>query len=233
MNDPFDSRLAHLLRQERARPDPTESMKSRVFARIQTTVTTPSAHASSAPSATPPALGPGSIVRATVLSVALAAGTAGTLLALRAPAARPRVSSAMRAAEVARQLSLSAPALAGPSSPPSGPVLTEAPAPARAGSVPGSSASGVADLATERLLLDRAREDLLHGEPAGALTSIGEYTRRFPRGVLSEEADALRVEAFVSADRYADARSAASRFHAAHPGSLLTAAVDNALDGIP
>jgi outer membrane protein assembly factor BamD (BamD/ComL family) len=79
------------------------------------------------------------------------------------------------------------------------------------------------------LLLDRARSHLLHGHSAAALASIGEHARRFPRGALSEERDALRVEALVAAARYGEARASAARFHAAYPGSLLTPAVDSAL----
>ncbi len=95
---------------------------------------------------------------------------------------------------------------------------------------PPASATG---LATERALLDRARADLLAGEPAEALAAVGTHARRFPRGVLSEERDALRVEALASAGRRDEARAAATKFHATYPDSVLTAAVDDALDAIP
>lgn len=91
----------------------------------------------------------------------------------------------------------------------------------------------VSDLAAERQLLDRARGGLLQGNAPVALAAIDEHARSFPHGVLSEERDALRVEALVAGGRYDEARASASRFRAAYPGSLLGPAVRDALGAIP
>ncbi len=249
MNDPFEPRLARLLRQERSRSDPAPLTKARVLARVQMTVGIPAPP--DAASNTPPALGSGSFVPAIVLSVVaaglIATGTVGWLLTPHSTSpTMPRVYSAPRGAAIALESAESAlaPVSHANDAPPT-PVASADPSSAGApalvadlprahpGSIAASPSSGVNDLATERLLLDRARACLLHGEPADALTSTATHARRFPHGVLSEERDALRVEALVSARRYEDARSAASRFHGAYPDSVLTAAVDAALDEIP
>jgi hypothetical protein len=104
---------------------------------------------------------------------------------------------------------------------------------ARGGQVATPSPSDATDFAAERPLLERARAALLHRNPALALASIGVHARRFPHGALSEERDALRVEALAADHRYGDARGAAARFHATYPGSMLTAAVDAAIETIP
>jgi hypothetical protein len=88
-------------------------------------------------------------------------------------------------------------------------------------------------LAAERALLDRARRDLLTGDPAAALDGVEKHATRFPRGVLREERDALRVEALVGAGRYDQARSAGERFAVAFPDSMLRPAVRDALRTIP
>jgi hypothetical protein len=49
MNEPLDPRSAQLLRYERARTDPVEGTKARVFARVQSTLAAPSVQTSNAP----------------------------------------------------------------------------------------------------------------------------------------------------------------------------------------
>lgn len=224
MNEPLEPRLAQLLRFERARTDPVEETKARVFARIQSTLAALPIQTSNAPPR--PAIAPalGSVGWAMLVSMALVAG--GAVVAERVMS-HVRVPAATLAPAVAKE---PAPARNAPAipSPVSSAVASGAATPLRTAPTPNPS-SGAPDLAAERLLLDRARSHLLHGQSAAALASIGEHARRFPRGALSEERDALRVEALVAAARYGDASASAARFHAAYPGSLLTPAVDSAL----
>jgi|CZKU01.1.fsa_nt_gi hypothetical protein len=232
MSDPLDPRFARLLHHERARPDPSESTKTRVFARVHATLAIPLA---ATPDAPPPApsgegtaagAGTGTFAGTAFLSLLLAGG-AMAFFASRAtwdPPVPPVTQTAAMATE-AQPAPL--PRESAVPSMPSDPPEVEAASP-RPGSVRASS-SIVYDLAAERRLLEHARADLLRHDADAALVAVGEHARRFPRGVLSEERDALRVEALVAAARYDDARAAGATFRAAHPGSLLTSAVDSAL----
>jgi len=229
MIDPLDPRLASLLRLERARPDPDASKKTRVFAKIQSTLGGSAIQTSTETPRVDAAGGLGSVARAMLLSLALVGG--GAALFASRGALRSKVSAAPRGAEVATSVRLASVVPAKPAPAPIDLPATPATQP-HAGPLPGAS-PGATGLGAERLLLDRARRSLLHGDDGAALAFIGEHERRFPRGVLSEERDALRVEALVAGTRYEEARASAAAFHAAHPGSLLTPAVDSALTAIP
>lgn len=50
-------------------------------------------------------------------------------------------------------------------------------------------------LGAERMLLDRARAALIRNRPADALLALREHKRRFPHGVMTEERNALMVQA--------------------------------------
>jgi hypothetical protein len=69
-------------------------------------------------------------------------------------------------------------------------------------------------------LIDRARTSAGAGDSAGTLQAVEEYDHRFPRGLLSEEALLLRIEA-VAARRGREAASGlARRFLAEYPRSV-------------
>ncbi len=89
------------------------------------------------------------------------------------------------------------------------------------------------DLSAEQALLDTARAALVRGQGADALGPLERHAERFPRGVLSEERDALEVNALVASGRYAEARQRGEQFFARHPGSLLRPSVEAALGAIP
>jgi hypothetical protein len=57
------------------------------------------------------------------------------------------------------------------------------------------------------------------GDASAALSALARYDRAFPGGVLSEEAEALRIEALLIAGRRADADRALARFRREHSGS--------------
>ena len=71
-----------------------------------------------------------------------------------------------------------------------------------------------------RLLL-AARQDVTNGKFAGALATIGEHARRFRKGALVEEREALRVKALAGLGRHEEAQRAATAFHARFPHSVF------------
>lgn len=84
-------------------------------------------------------------------------------------------------------------------------------------------------LAAERTLIDTAKTALGRRDDAAALETLDRHARSYPRGVLSEEREALKVQALVGAKRVAEARVCAEHFKKTYPGSMLTAVVDDAL----
>jgi hypothetical protein len=85
------------------------------------------------------------------------------------------------------------------------------------------------DLAAERAIIERARSALARGDAQGALVSIAEHEREFPRGQLVEEREALAVQALVTAGRAQEAAARGAHFRKAFPNSLLLPLVDQAL----
>lgn len=224
MSERLDPQMMALIRQDRALPGPHQTVKTRVLARVQTSFTTSS---TTAPSPRPDgvivqrALGgvmQNAKLALTLVGVAAAATTAGIF------ATRPSTFSGS---------SPDPSAIVGPRS--DGSIPPHAPAPAATPNPIGvghelhdskTLAPHNANLRAERKLLDRARLSLLHGDAPTALAVVAQHAARFPRGMLAEERDAIRVEALSAAGRQQDACTAAAAFHAAHPGSLLVAAVD-------
>jgi hypothetical protein len=85
------------------------------------------------------------------------------------------------------------------------------------------------DLAPERALVDRARAALGRGQSSDALDALDAHAARFPRGRLSEEREALAVDALARAGRADSARARATAFHAKYPNSVFGAVVDSAV----
>lgn len=85
-------------------------------------------------------------------------------------------------------------------------------------------------LAAEAESLARAQAALQRGEPDDALTVLTAHARRFPRGALREEHDALRAIALCAADRAREGRGEAQAFLRAHPTSPLAERVRTACD---
>jgi hypothetical protein len=133
---------------------------------------------------------------------------------------------------------------------PSMPVTTAPPAlPEPAPSIPTVAASSLpavpttssasrfpvtpaANLAEERRLLDGARASLAHGEPASAMAPLDDHLRRFPRGVLAEEREALAIQALARSGRMNEAVERGARFQRTYPTSLMAPAVEDALGAI-
>ncbi len=88
-------------------------------------------------------------------------------------------------------------------------------------------------LAAERAAIEQARTALSRGDAAGALVSLRRHRKRFARGRLSEERDALFVQALVRAGRPGQARRHATRFKKRYPKSLFGPVVDAAAGSLP
>jgi hypothetical protein len=74
-------------------------------------------------------------------------------------------------------------------------------------------------LSDEISAIDRARAAIAAGDGVRGLQLVDDYQRRFPRGMFTQEAEVLRVEALVVRGDRAGARRAVERFLAAHPAS--------------
>jgi hypothetical protein len=75
--------------------------------------------------------------------------------------------------------------------------------------------------AQELKVLQPARAAVARGDFSAALSSIAEHQRRFPDGQLSEEREALRVQALSGLGRTDEATRAAIAFRKRFPGSVL------------
>jgi hypothetical protein len=75
--------------------------------------------------------------------------------------------------------------------------------------------------ALELKVLQPARAAVARGDFSSALSSIAEHQRRFPNGQLSEEREALRVQALSGLGRTDEATRAAIAFRKRFPGSVL------------
>ena len=92
-----------------------------------------------------------------------------------------------------------------------------------------ASADSTSSLAAERRLLDEARQALARGEPQTGLAPLDSHAKRFPRGVLTEEREALAVRLLAVLGNQQAALARAENFHRRFPNSLFTPAVDNAV----
>ena len=80
----------------------------------------------------------------------------------------------------------------------------------------------------ERKLLREARRSMLAGNAAVALKSLAEHKRRFPGSRLTQERQALNIQALARSGRLGDARRAARAFEARYPESIHLRAVREA-----
>jgi hypothetical protein len=81
--------------------------------------------------------------------------------------------------------------------------------------------TGAASLREERSLLDAARDAIVRGDPEAALAPTAAHAARFPRGVLAEERDALRIRALARLGRSEEARALLATMRADYPNSFL------------
>ena len=83
--------------------------------------------------------------------------------------------------------------------------------------------------AAELRLLRHANLAYARGDFPGALKALAEHSRRFPKGRLAEERDALRVRSLVGSGRTSEARRAADAFGRRFPRSVLLPRIEAAL----
>ena len=77
-------------------------------------------------------------------------------------------------------------------------------------------------------LLERAHLEYARRDFSVALALVREHARRFPRGPLAEEREALRVESLVGLGLTAEARRLAAAYAARFPRSVLLSRVEEA-----
>lgn len=99
-------------------------------------------------------------------------------------------------------------------------------------SVRGFSEPSGAALTRELVALKQARSALAQGAPAEAERILDGYRAEFPRGALSTEEAALRVEAVLAQGNRSLAAELASRFLKNHPTSPLAARVRTLSEGL-
>jgi hypothetical protein len=239
MTGPIDPELAALFRST-AVPEPPEGALGRVRLRLGAALVAANSEIESplrpaGPSAA--ALGASKGMSALLATfVAGAVVGAGSMAIVRPAPPPPRIVyvQAPPAAEmpsippIARS---EAPPVEGPALPPAAPTP---PARALRSEPRAAQVTSARDaLAAERSLLDSARSKLAAGEPDEALAALDKHARSFPQAVLAEEREALRVQAFVNAGRYDEARALADAFRARVPTSVYLPAIDATLASIP
>ncbi|HEX2657186.1 MAG TPA: hypothetical protein VHU40_02895 [Polyangia bacterium] len=87
---------------------------------------------------------------------------------------------------------------------------------------------GTARFTAELELLQRAQESYTRRDFSAALDLLAEHARRFSRGQLAEEREALRVRSLRGAGRSEEARRQAADFAARFPRSVLLPRLDGA-----
>jgi TolA-binding protein len=89
------------------------------------------------------------------------------------------------------------------------------------------------DISEERALLDPARTALGRSDGSSALAGVKKHEQRFPKGQLTEEREAIAIQALVALGRGDEARARGERFKRTYPNSVLAPSVNAALDAIP
>ncbi|HEY8923804.1 MAG TPA: hypothetical protein VIU64_05435 [Polyangia bacterium] len=163
-------------------------------------------------------------VAASLVVVAAAVGAAAALQARRdqatPPSARPPVLAAAPGASAGRvgRVPSEEPIAATPV-----PSATLEKAPPR----PRRLAGRVDPVAAELDLLQRAHAAYTRRDFSTALTLVSEHARRFPKGNLAEQREALRVRSLSGAGRGEDAHRAAAAFTHRFPRSVLLSRIED------
>lgn len=88
-------------------------------------------------------------------------------------------------------------------------------------------------LEAERALLDVARTALNRSDGSNALRATEEHARKFPRGILSEEREAMSIQALRLLHRDDEAQAQLERFRGRFPSSLIRPALEATEAGAP
>ena len=162
-------------------------------------------------------------------SVAIAGGAVGALAALHGRAAqRPMPSSAASASPILITHGGSSPDESGelPTAAPERAARAAPERPSRRAHV----AAEVDRLIAEVDLVQRAHAAYTRRDFSGTLALVAEHARRFPKGHLAEEREALRVRSLNALGRRHEAHRAAAAFAVQFPRSVLLPRVDVDVD---
>jgi len=206
--DPLDPELSRLFGAERRNVSVDPAAKARVLARV-----------TSAAPLVPvrPALRPGPLAAAFVAGGLVGAAAVALLGAPRVVYIDRIVPAA--SASTTPEPPTSGPAFVVPSASPSA-----APHAVAAAAAPSSDA-----LARERALLDVAHTALGRHEGQRALDAASQHLREFRHGQMTEEREAIAVQALVLLDRRDEALDRGARFKKRWPGSVFVPVIDAAL----
>jgi hypothetical protein len=225
--DPIDSSLGALFGEERTRGVAPAGTKERAWSRLAGSLPGGGGGGGGSGGDAPPeGLSTAGRVVRFVATLALG-GTVGAVVARTAMP--PKIVYVDRAPSAVT----SAPMPTTDPPPSSAPLAV--PAPSESPSASTSSSARPIDrnreesLAAERSLLDIARTALGRGDGANALEAADRHTRDFPHGQLTEEREAIAIQALVKLGRTAEARARADRFRARYPHSVLLVVVDAAV----
>ena len=242
--EPLDPSLAALFAEERERAGAPEGSRERVYQRVALSLGAGggggeggAGDEGGGPGAGGEAGALGSAIAGSRLAPLLAAfllggGVGGAIVASAAP---PRIVYVDRASPVAEadakepavSLAVDGGAAAETDAAPSAAATGARPgAPAGASS---AAATRDANLAAERAILDVARTALGRSDAAHALEAVDRHAREFPGGQLSEEREAIAVQALVKLRRREDAAARGARFRKRYPNSVLIPVIDAAL----
>ena len=223
--EPLDPELQSLVAAERGEVEPSAVDRERVARSLAPRVGAGFAVALglvSAPAASAAAAGVGA-----GLLVKLGAGLAvvGTVAALTVPnwSAKSQTPTTTPSPVVS-----AAPVVPTPSpetAPAPAPAPEEARAPMPTKEEPSSRPAPLPPLAEEARLLKQAQQALRDGKASAALAALNEHQRRFPRGQLSLERSAARIQALCGLGQKAQAEREAKAFLQRHSGSGLAAQV--------
>jgi len=256
MTDPGDSSngdLNEFIAAEKAWPDPSAEVQTRVFARLSGTLGLAPAPVEGSTSGTkpdpalpPPPAGGGVLAHVVgrmfrrgiatfLLGAAVGATAVGTVDRMQSKSVKKALSSSPLAAATPSATPAPAAPMPAPESIPAPTLVPPTSSPTRIRVAPESVAAEPRDkrLEAERKLVEMARTALARGQKDSALAALRRHVRWFPDGQLAEERDGLWVSALVARGDYAQAREHAARFHRQYPHSLFAPVVEQSLKSIP
>jgi hypothetical protein len=211
---PIDRELARLLESAKATPPIPDVVRARVMARAATASRTATRPAAQLRRRTLVAL---------AASVTFVAGATGVAVALLGRHERPVAPVAKPAPSRPQTIQPSEPAEPAQPAEPAEPAM-EPPAPAIPSPKPRSTSRPRTPqefYAAELDLLYRSHSAYASGDFGRSLTLLSEHGRRFPKGQLTEEREALRVRALAGAGQTEEAKRASEAFARRFPHSLL------------
>ena len=223
----LERELVAFLRHRRIERAVAPEVRSRVLANARAVIAAGGAVPAARPpgpvvSSRPVGRGRAPIRVALAASIAVAAAAVGAAAALqghRAPAPSPpaqpqSVAAAPRvpAGRAGPEVSIEAPPA---------PALSEKP------THPRRVVARVDPFAAELDLLQHAHAAYTRRDFSTALTLVSEHARRFPKGNLAEQREALRVRSLAGAGRGADAHRAAAGFAHRFPRSVLLPRIED------